>query len=522
MREVNIDNSGYEKNKGLTAHSTLVGIAVFLFSFAFYVFTLAPTVIWGDNASDALAAVKMHLSLGADSHPLFIILGHLFSYLPFEPAYSLNLVSAVTSSLAVLVVYLIILEMTGSIASAMIGAISLCVSHAFWLHAVIGRIYGLNAFFVLITSLVLLKWRKRSTNSHLLYLAAFLFGLGLSNHLVMALTFIGFFFFIIMTDFRILSKWRVLLITVCSFLVGSSLLIYLYLQKLGEGRPASMLVDITTGYHYKRNMMVVSQDLFRDLFMYFSYLFYQFPVIGFSLIFIGIYALFKKDRIVTIFLLLLVGVNAFFFISFGPGVTQTTKYTFYISDYAVFSILVGCGFFTFMNYAKHKGYSLTKVLSISFALIIFLPLFLYSVAPYASKALGVDLLYARTIPYRDNESYFLNPNKRGYRGAARYAEEALNTASFNAIIIADFTPYTVLKYFQQIRGIRNDIRVINSADRRENAAQKVVLKNYGERDIYLAGVEKNYYRMGRLKEEYDFIPEGILYKVVRKPQNLVH
>jgi hypothetical protein len=153
--------------------------------------------------------------------------------------------------------------------------------------------------------------------------------------------------------------------------------------------------------------------------------------------------------------------------------------------------------------------------------IILLPLLLYNIIPYASKSLGIDLLHARTIPYRDNETFFLNPSKRNYTGAAQYAQEALNTASVNSIIIADFTPYTVLKYFQQIRGIRNDISVINSADKRENAAQKVVSKNYGERDIYLAGVEKNYYRMGRLKDEYDFVPEGILYRVVKKPINIV-
>ena len=517
---VNIDSPGLENN-GLAARSTFVGIAVFLFSFAFYVFTLAPTVIWGDNAGDALTAIKMHLTVSADSHPLFIILGHLFSYLPFEPAYSLNLLSAVTSSLAVLIVYLIVREMTGSMASAIIGAITLCVSHAFWLHAVIGRIYGLNAFFVTVLVLILLKWRKEPTNNRFLYLAAFLFGLGLCNHIVMAFTFIGFLFLILMTNPRMLSKLKVLLITVCSFLAGSSLLIYLYYQNLMKGRTASMLINITTGYHYKKNMVVISHGLFRDISMYFSYLFYQFPVIGFSLIFIGIVALFRKDRIVAIFLLLLIGVNAFFFLSFGPGTERTTKYTFYISDYAVFSILIGYGSMTFINYLKNKGYSLIKLSSIGMALIILLPLLLYNITPYASKSLEIDLLHARTLPYRDNETYFLNPSKRGYTGAARYAEEALNTASLDSIIIADFTPYTVLKYFQQVRGIRNDISVIDSGDNRENTTQKVVSNYYGKRDIYLASMEKGYYKIGRLKNEYDFVPEGVLYKVVRKFQNLV-
>ena len=117
MEEINIHNLGHE-NKSLASHSTFVGVAVFVFSFAFYVFTLAPTVIWGDNAGSALSAMRLDLGIGADSHPLFIILARLFYYLPFEPAYCLNLLSAVTSALAVLIVYLIVLEMTGSMASA--------------------------------------------------------------------------------------------------------------------------------------------------------------------------------------------------------------------------------------------------------------------------------------------------------------------------------------------------------------------------------------------------------------------
>jgi len=515
MKKININNLGLE-NKSLASHSTFIGIAVFLFSFAFYVFTLAPTVIWGDNASYALSAVKMNLGISADSHPLFIILGHLFNYLPFEPAYSLNLLSAVTSSLAVLVVYLIVLEMTGSMASAIIGAISLCVSHAFWLHAVIGRIYGLNAFFVMVLVLILLKWRKEPTNNRFLYLAAFLFGLGLSNHLIIALTIIGFFFLIVVTKHRVFLKLKVLLLGVLFFLIGGSILVYSFILKWMASRPIPLIIDAATGGEKKRAMLEISPNIFRDILMYFSYLFYQFPVIGFSLIFIGIFALIRKDRIVALFLLLLLGVNAFFFLSFGPGIERTTKYTFYISDYAVFSILIGYGFFTFMNYVKNKGYYPTKIFSIGMALIIILPILLYNITPYASKRLGIDLLHARTIPYRDNETYFLNPSKRGYIGAARYAEEAFKTAKSDSIIIADFTPYTVLRYFQRIKGIRKDVSVLNSGDNRENATQKVVYKYYGKRDIYLAGVEKGYYRIGRLKDGYDFVPEGVLYRVVKK------
>jgi hypothetical protein len=515
MNKVNTDSLGHE-DKNLAAHPTFVGVAVFLFSFAFYVFTLAPTVIWGDNAAYALAAMRLDLGIGADSHPLFIILARLFYYLPFEPAYCLNLLSAVTSALAVLIVYLIVLEMTGSMASAIIGAVSLCVSHAFWLHAVIGRIYGLNAFFVLVLVLILLKWRKEHTNNRFLYLAAFLFGLGLSNHLIMALTIIGFFFFIAAINYRVFLSLKILLTGVCSFLMGASLLAYLFILKLMAGKLAPSMIDAATGGEYKRAMLEISPKIFRDIFMYFSYLFYQFPAIGFSLIFIGVFALFRKDRIVALFLLLLIAVNAFFFLSFGPGIERTTKYTFYISDYAIFSILIGYGSMTFINYLKNKGYPLIKLSSIGMALIILLPLFLYNITPYASKALRIDLLHARTIPYRDNETYFLNPSKRGYTGAVRYAEEALNTATLDSIIIADFTPLSVLRYYQVVKGVRRDISIILSGPYSENIPYNTVATNYGKRDIYLADMENGYYRILELRDKYDFVPVGVLYKVTPK------
>jgi len=278
-------------------------------------------------------------------------------------------------------------------------------------------------------------------------------------------------------------------------------------------------VDDATGHGLKKAMLEISPGIFRDILMYFSYLFYQFPAVGLSLIFIGIFALIKKDRIVAIFLLLLIFVNMFFFLSFGPGIERTTKYTFYISDYTVFSILIGYGFFAFTNYVRNKVYSLIKVVPISMALIILLPLFLYNLTPYASKGLGIDLLHARILPYRDNETYFLNPSKRGYIGAARYAEKAFEVASLDSIIIADHTPYHVLKYFQEIKGARNDISVLSTGEGKQNSPQKVLAKYYGKRDIYLADLEKGYYRIGRLKDEYDFAPEGVLYRIVRKSTN---
>jgi hypothetical protein len=496
--------------------AAFVGVGVLTSSLLFYIFTLAPSVIWGDSAGLTLMALKMHLSLGADSHPLFIILGRLFSHLPFEPAYSLNLLSAVTASLSVLCVYLIIFNITESMAASIIGAVALALSHAFWLHAVIAEVYDLNAFFVALIILILLKWREKPSNYSLLYPAVFSFGLGLSNHLVMALTAFGFIFIVLITDFKGFFKLKVLLPTVCSFLTGSSILIYLFIKKLLIGHTTAVMIDAATGGYYKKAMLTLSIDILNDIFMYFSYLFYQFPLIGFLLGFIGFFALFKKRRNVAIFLLLLIVVNMLFFITFGPGTKNTTKYTFYISDYAIFSIFIGYGFFALNNYLTARDYSPNKIFLVSISLVILLPLFLYNITPYASNALGIDLLHARTIPYRDNEVFFLNPNKRGYTGAARYAEEAFSYASPGSIIVADHTPSKVLEYFQRAKGIRKDVLIVNSGYLRQNIPYKIVSTYYGKRDIYLADMERGYYRIRDLKNDYDFVPAGVLYKILRK------
>ena len=502
---------------GFSSASALIGLGVLFSSFIFYVFTLAPTVIWGDSASFAIQAVDLHLNIDADSHPLFIVLGKLFSFLPFEVAYSLNLLTAVTASMTVYVVYLIILELTGIKTPAIIGATCLALSHAFWSHAVIAEVYDLNAFFLMVIALILLRWQKEPKNNILLYLAAFFFGLGLCNHLVLALGIFGFLFLIIITDYRVFFTLKVLLTTVCSFLTGSLLLIYLSIQKLMVGKAVPVVIDGATGSHYKKSMLILSPDVFKDFLLYLSYLFYQFPLVGFVLGFIGTIALYKKKRATAIFLILLILVNMTFFLTFGPGTKSTSKYTFYISDYAIFSVLVGYGSFAVGRYFHNRGYSVNRVSAIGIILVILLPLLLYNITPYASKILKADLLHARTIPYRDNETYFLNPSKRGYTGAARYATEALSTARPKAIIIADYTPYTVLKYFQSIKGLRRDILVLNSGKIREAIPEKTVSQYYGKRDIYLADMERGrFYRLGPLKDEYDFLAEGVLYRVVKK------
>lgn len=480
-----------------------------------YLVTLAPTVIWGDSAKFALDVTTLHLGDSADSHPLFIILGKIFSLLPFELAYDMNLLSAVSASIAVFLVYLIIVEITNSKISAIAGSLALCVSHAFWLHAVITEVYDLNAAFLASVILFLLKWRKDKNNYRPLYIAAFLFGLGVSNHRIIALSLIGITIFIFITEARFFKNIKVMFWMAISFITGSSLFIYLLLDNLLNST-AAKVADTVTGEGFMHALAGYSPKILEEAGLYLAYLFYQFPLVGYLLCFAGIAVLIKKDKKLALLFLLLISVNAIFFFKAGPGYGKT-KYTFYISDYMVFSVLVGAGFSFLQQHLGHKGYAVRKISFAALAAIFLLPMLLYNITPYLSKKLNIDLLKARKIAYRDNEEFFLNPSKRGYIGAEQYALKAFASINPGSIIIADYTPFTVLKYEQEIKGAGKDILVVLNKKNRENDPKKIISEYYSSRDIYFADIsEDRYFIIYKLREKYDFVPEGILYRLVRK------
>jgi heme/copper-type cytochrome/quinol oxidase subunit 4 len=58
----------------------------------------------------------------------------------------------------------------------------LAFSPVLWSQSVIVEVYSLNALFQMGVLLLIYMWMCRPKNDALLYVAAFLFGLGLTNH----------------------------------------------------------------------------------------------------------------------------------------------------------------------------------------------------------------------------------------------------------------------------------------------------------------------------------------------------
>ena len=268
---------------------------------------------------------------------------------------------------------------------------------------------------------------------------------------------------------------------------------------------------------------------FREVFFYFAYLFFQFPLLGFFLGFAGIIILMKKDFKTGIFLVLAIGINALFFIkttlwnSLGG-----TKYTFYIPDYVIYSILIGCGFHFFVDQiiVKKKiklssnNISFNKYFLLILALIVIIPTTSYNLTPLLLKKMNWDLLHARDIPYRNNNNFFLIPNKRGYNGARKFGIKTFQEVKPNSIIIADHTLMSILRYLQKIDDIRSDVRLVKSygSSGQPPALRAIINENINKNNIYIADINdpSSYYGYKFIPFDYTFIQAGPIYEIVAK------
>src|SRR5215216_2001814 len=217
--------------------ATLLGGAVAIFVGILYIGTLAPTVlpysVPDTLDSPMLQAEVSVLGVGHPTgYPTYMMLTHLFTYLPFgDPAYRVNLASAVYGVAAVLVVYLAGLRLGGRAVAAASGALAFGLSGTFWSQAVIAEVYTFEAFLVALVILFVLLWRDRRDDRYLL-LSAFLVGLSLTHHLTSVLLVLALPAFVFLIDRRVFSRTGLMLKSLGLFLLGLLPLLYLPVRAL--------------------------------------------------------------------------------------------------------------------------------------------------------------------------------------------------------------------------------------------------------------------------------------------------
>ena len=147
--------------------------------FSLYALTAPRTVGLEDDPLFVLSSYFLGIE-HPPGYPLFTLIGHLFTYLPFgSVAYRVHLASALFGALAGAAAWLCARVLTGARLPAYVAAFALGLCPVFWSQSIIAEVYTLNAFFFLV--LVYLGLRA-AQDSRLLPLIALVFGLSLSNH----------------------------------------------------------------------------------------------------------------------------------------------------------------------------------------------------------------------------------------------------------------------------------------------------------------------------------------------------
>ena len=501
----------YLLKKYPTYKTKIIVFLVSISTFIFYIKTLAPTVIWGDSAKLATFVYEFDLSIRQGHHPLHTILGVLFSYLPFgDYAYRQNLMSAFFGALAVTLVYLILLRWTHNLIAAIGGALCLAVSHVYWLLSVINESYTLFAFLMVLMVWLAAVWDH--TKSHkLLYLTAFVFGMSISTNYLMPFLLPGFIYFYISAKSRPRLRKRHYLLLLLSFLGGAALLVALSLKSIISG--GHDILDLLQAGPFKRFYRSPFK-IVREMLLFPAYLLYQFPILGFALGLIGARHQYKTERRQFTFLLIIFIAD----IVFASGYMRQKQFFLLIASFIIFALWIGMGIQNLSLWAGNelRRPKIAEILAV--ALMIFFPIVIYYSVPILAEKLDLDLVRARTLPYRDNSRFFLVPDKHKEYGAERFGLEVFQILEPNSIIVCDFTPIAVLRYFQRVEGIRKDVwlKLVDF----KPLELEFVDHQINQRHIYLADDLEVDYSIAALKSKYDLIPVGPIIKVKPKRQKL--
>ncbi len=468
-----------------------------LFALGLYLFTLAPTIGWGDSADIAMRMAG-HNSIFANSsrdYVLYRTIGVVFQALPIGDAGTrANIMAAFFGAVTVGLVAFSSGFLTRNIYAAFAAGIALTVSHTFWLMSVTAEVYTFSTALVFACyALVALWWRTAKT----IYLvSAFLCaGLALSHHVT------GFLLAATIAPLVLLRIRKLpiatLAICICVFLLTS----FIYWKR------SVMWLLLDAPFAWALGLYTPANAFFsvsppRELLKFIAYAGYNFFGVGLPLAALGLFVAWREkiwEMLPALLWFLLI-------VFLGTTSSIPDKFNIYVLCYPVLAICIGLGVGTLRN-------KLTIAALLSLAII---PPIGYVATINATKLLGIDLVGARTVPYRDNAWYFMWPSKRGDFGPRKYAEEALKAVDKDAVLIADYTLWQTLYFMQAVEWMRPDVKLVWVEPLLPKGVAHYIAQLPAGTPVFLAiNTPPQYYQLAEIQKRYSLKQKGVVFKVIR-------
>jgi tetratricopeptide (TPR) repeat protein len=327
------------------AESAALGIAVFVL----YAAGACRTIYVGDSG-ELVAAVHTLGIPHPSGYPLYVLLGKLWTLVvPVgSVAFRMSLFSAACAAAAVALLYRLGLRLGLNGVASATAALLLAASPSFWGEANVQRVYALNAVFVVLAASAAFAWHASRRDRHLLA-AAFLCGLGATNHTFMALMAAAIGLFAVGTAPALARRPRLVLAGAAAFAAG--LLPYAYLPirsrmdpRLDWGNPetpAAFRDVVLRRDFWGRAWIEGPGDLLVVLADYARSLAVELVWLGALLMLAGIVA--GRRRWPVALPLLVMGVNLVAVALHGSRSDIFIWHRYYIPSYAMAALLAGMG-----------------------------------------------------------------------------------------------------------------------------------------------------------------------------------
>jgi hypothetical protein len=526
-------------------------ILSFVLPFGLYMVTLAPSVTFFDSGEFLTATASLG-SAHSPGYPLFLMYAKPFTWLPLgNIAFRVNVATAVSSSLACLVVYVLTTyllqkekllddERFNTIAvkcAGLAAAISFGVTPRLWLQSNHDKPYPLLAFITAVIFYLLLKWQEQyhegNERPSYIYVCTFLAGLAMAVHQTIVLLLPAWFLMIVLTDWRMITRVRELVLATAFALLGFSVHLYLPLRALskpllnwGDSKTLDQFL-----WHFLRRGYP-SEPPVRDLALLWAQIrafnvSREFTWLGAALALLGLAYLWRRNRIVLIAYI----VSIIVFLAVIAGYFNTPMEVIFLTEefftplYLLTAVMIGIGLFSLLGYAVRTA-RLPERIGFSVYGIV---LILFFTLPTALCAIN----------------YFENDQHDNYI-AFDYASNSLRSLPQNAIMFTwgDSGAFP-LWYLQGIERMREDVdlphtphlvfdwyldsmpRIFKDSNLRkfdtssfgpESALRIAITENLGNRPVYIDFSTRYSVEF----KDYQPIQRGIVYCVrkINEPSGL--
>ncbi len=497
--------------------------AIILFSFfaSLYIYTAAPGVYDGDSGEIAAAVNELGLA-HPTGFPLYMITGKLFSTLiPMRDlAFRLNIFSAVFTTSAIVLVYYTLRNFGNSSPSSLFASLILGFGrNTIWRNSGSANTYSLSLLLAVILFFIFSKWKREQKTSYI-YWYGFLWGLSLGTHFIMVIMLIPAIFMLLQMLPLLKIKTRIL----ANFLFVTALptVQYLYLF-----------------FAHRRDTIVNwgSVDSFNDFFYYITQRQYASKI--FTRDFQGTINFVKK----TATLLVTETLVLFFIISVVGFILLWVRSR---KTFLIFAVVITTNILIMWGYGKWEAdlsvlyrYLFISNLILALAIAFGLDSIVRQVKRRGKKWLFVfnfvivlGLLLHFKVALSDN-------NRANNFFVSDTAQNILNTLEPNALVLSYGDLITGPLWYYQSIGQREDVVVVavallrfdwyidninskyNNIGRdmlpKTNVGQRiqaVIEKNITERPVY--SVFFNSSSDNLLEKTFDFIPNGLVFRVVPK------